>query len=71
MGRDDLVNCSEGFEDDFYAKEVNTPEVSKEDLANLKCLPADQFSLFRDAAEGAYSSVNIVVSECGGKFTEP
>ena len=71
MGRDELVNCSDDFEEDFLSKEKYTPEVSKTDLANLKCLPADQYSLFRDAAEGAYSSVNIVLSECGGKFTEP
>ena len=46
-----------------------TPELIEDDLDKLKCLPADMFDLYRNMTTGNYSSVNIVISECGGSLT--
>ena len=70
MGRDNMEDCSVNFEDDFAEKVKYTPELNPEDLPKLKCLPAKQTSLFRDAEKGNYSSVNILLSECGSQTTE-
>ena len=47
-----------------------TPEVTESDLNKLKCLPANMFDLYRNATTGDYSSVNVVISESGGRLTE-
>ena len=47
-----------------------TPELVMDDLDKLKCLPADMFDLYRNVTTGDYSSVNIVISECGGSLTD-
>ena len=46
-----------------------TPELKENDLDKLKCLPADMFDLFRNVTTGDYSSINVVISECGGSLT--
>lgn len=48
-GRQNLVDCEDSFKEDFLEKEKYTPELKQSDLPKLKCLPADQFHLFRDA----------------------
>ena len=44
--------------------------MKESDLNKLKCLPAEYFKLYRNASTGNYSSVNVVISECGGDFTD-
>ena len=68
-GRDLLVDCEPEFEEDFMKKIVTNKDLKEGDLKKMKCLPAEYFRLYRDMSTGNYSSVNVVISECGGELT--
>ena len=44
--------------------------MSEADFQNLKCIPADKFTLYNDPGENLANSIGLLFEQCGGKNSE-
>ena len=50
------------------AKARYTSGLNSSDFSKLKCIPADQFSLYNLPNENFANSIGILFEQCGGKY---
>ena len=54
---------------DFVAKANMTSGLSADDFDMLKCIPAEEFSLYNDAGSNLFNSITLLFEQCGGKYS--
>ena len=68
MSRNNLTACEN--EEDFFRKVNYTSGLSETDYPNLKCIPADNFTLYNDPGKNLANSIGLLFEQCGGKNSE-